>query len=146
MSDTDRFRIDEVTWRDARATLLAIRFEVFVDEQGVPPELEEDAEDPSARHLLVRERSHGAPIATARLLPTGHIGRMAVRKAWRRRGVGSAMLRRLVEMARAQGLEEVFLNAQCAAEDFYRRHGFLAEGEIFEDAGIPHRRMSRPLW
>ncbi|RMG33037.1 MAG: GNAT family N-acetyltransferase [Gammaproteobacteria bacterium] len=144
MTDRD-WTIDTVSWAEARDLLLAIRFEIFVHEQGVPAEMEEDADDPQALHLLVRTVPGGDPIATARLLPNGHIGRMAVRRQWRGRGIGSAMLAQLLSKARRKGLESVFLNAQCAAEAFYRRQGFRPEGAIFEDAGIPHRRMWRPL-
>ncbi len=132
--------IEQVDWNRKKSVLLAIRFAVFVDEQGVPAELEQDARDPDAIHLLATSQV-GEPIATARMLADGHIGRMAVLPDWRRRGIGAAMLRRLVEIASAQGRREVFLHAQCQAEPFYRRHGFVAEGEEFEDAGISHRRM-----
>jgi len=132
--------IAQVDWNQKKPVLLAIRFAVFVDEQGVPPELEQDARDPDAIHLLATSQV-GEPIATARMLADGHIGRMAVLPDWRRRGVGAALLRRLIEIASAQGRREVFLHAQCQAEPFYRRLGFVAEGEEFQDAGISNRRM-----
>ncbi|MGB5200693.1 MAG: GNAT family N-acetyltransferase, partial [Sedimenticolaceae bacterium] len=132
--------IAQVDWNQKRSVLLAIRFAVFVDEQGVPAELEQDSRDPDAIHLLASSQA-GEPVATARLLPDGHIGRMAVMPGWRRRGIGAAMLRRLIEIAAAQGRRQVFVNAQCRAEPFYRRLGFIAEGEEFQDAGISHRRM-----
>ncbi len=145
MSKASRFRIEQVDWVQARDTLLAIRFEVFVDEQGVPAELEEDAGDPQALHLLVWDATGTTPLATGRLLANGHIGRMAVRRDWRGCGIGSAMLERLIALAQQAGLKSVFLNAQCSVEGFYRRHGFRPEGDVFQDAGIAHRRMSRPL-
>ncbi len=132
--------IAQVDWNQKKSVLLAIRFAVFVDEQGVPAELEQDDHDPAAIHLLVTSQA-GEPIATARMLADGHIGRMAVLPAWRCRGIGAATLRRLIEIAAAQGRREVFLHAQCQAEPFYRRLGFVAEGEEFQDAGISHRRM-----
>jgi predicted GNAT family N-acyltransferase len=132
--------IAQVDWNQKKPVLLAIRFAVFVDEQGVPAELEQDALDPDAIHLLATSQV-GEPVATARMLADGHIGRMAVLPGWRRRGIGAAMLRRLIEIASAQGRREVFLHAQCQAEPFYRRLGFVAEGEEFQDAGISHRRM-----
>ncbi len=134
----------EADWACDREILLGIRFAVFVEEQGVPPELEEDAHDPQALHLLAMD-ADGAAIGTARLLPDGHIGRMAVLRDWRGRGVGSALLRELLAAARRRGLNRVFLNAQCAAMPFYERAGFRAEGPVFDDAGIPHRRMGRML-
>ena len=130
-----------VEWCSRRADLLAIRHAVFVHEQGVPIELEHDAHDQLALHLLVTD-ADGRPIATARMLPDGHIGRMAVLPAWRKQGIGSAMLRELVRLANAQRIDKLFLNAQCEAEAFYQLLGFSAEGPIFVDAGIDHRRMS----
>ncbi len=141
---TESFAIETADWQRQRETLLGIRFAVFVEEQGVPPELEEDAADPQALHLLARNAA-GEAVATARLLPDGHIGRMAVLRPWRGRGLGTALLQRLLAIAAERGLEAVHLNAQCSAEGFYARLGFQAEGDVFEDAGIPHRRMRRLL-
>lgn len=131
--------MDFVSWEQDRAALLAIRIEVFVHEQQVPIELEEDSADPLSEHLLATHS--GELIGTARLLPDGHIGRMAVRKHWRKQGVGSQIMRTLIERAREKGLTQVQLNAQCAAEHFYQRHGFSAHGPVFDEAGIPHRHM-----
>ena len=141
---TDQFDLAEVSWERTRETLLGIRFSVFVEEQGVPPELEADALDAEARHLLVTDRT-GLAVATARLLDNGHIGRMAVLASHRGNGLGMRMLRQLMQMAEDAGVQRIYLNAQCSAEGFYQRAGFRAEGEVFEDAGIPHRRMYRVL-
>ena len=84
-------------------------------------------------------------VGTGRLLPDGHIGRMAVLKESRALGVGGAILERLVEEARRRGMPEVVLSAQTHAIGFYRRHGFTEQGEIFEEAGIPHQEMRRAL-
>lgn len=136
--------IRRVDWDRQRNELLAIRFAVFVDEQGVPVELEHDDQDAHALHLLATA-SDGQPVATARMLPDGHIGRMAVLRDWRGRGIGTAMLRTLIRFAAAQGHASVFLHAQCTAEAFYARLGFVGEGGVFEDAGIAHRAMRLPL-
>lgn len=140
----DTITISEVGWLEAGDQLLAVRRTVFIDEQGVPPEMEVDEHDPAARHLLAIDAQR-QPVATARLLANGHIGRMAVMQASRGRGIGTRMLQRLLDMAAEAGLKQAYLNAQCAAEAFYRREGFIPQGEIFEDAGIPHRRMTRQL-
>jgi predicted GNAT family N-acyltransferase len=133
------FGIRRAHWEQDRERLRRVRETVFVQEQQVPAELEWDEWDPSARHLLAVD-AEGGPIGTARLLPNGHIGRMAVLAAWRGQGVGSALLAELLRLADGP----TFLNAQTSALGFYRRHGFRAEGEEFMDAGIPHQRMSHP--
>jgi len=114
-----------------------------VHEQHVPMELEWDDTDADCLHVLAHAGDE--PVGTARMTWSGHIGRMAVRAAWRGRGIGSALLDALMETARARGLTEVYLNAQVSAVHFYQGHGFGAEGEVFLDAGIPHRRMRRAL-
>jgi len=136
--------IEQADWATRRRDLLAVRYAVFVDEQGVPAALEEDEHDRIALHLLARAPD-GTPVGTARLLPDGHIGRMAVLPGWRHRGLGTELLCRLVEVARQRGQSRLMLHAQCHAEPFYRRLGFVAEGEIFDEAGIDHRRMVLPL-
>jgi predicted GNAT family N-acyltransferase len=117
---------------------------VFVCEQGVPEALEWDGLDPACRHV-VAETVAGEAIGTGRLLPDGHVGRMAVTKAWRRAGVGSALLERLVAMARARGDRLVVLHAQAYVTDFYRRAGFDAVGAQFMEAGIAHVEMRKRL-
>lgn len=126
-------------WEQHRQAAGALRHEVFVDEQGVPPELELDDLDAACLHALALAGSE--PVATGRLLPDGHIGRMAVRRGARGAGVGSLVLRALMEAARRRGDSEVVLHAQLAARDFYARHGFEAEGATFMDAGIEHIAM-----
>ncbi|HZR01890.1 MAG TPA: GNAT family N-acetyltransferase [Burkholderiales bacterium] len=134
------FRIRAANWRSDRAKLRAVREAVFVVEQGVPIDLEWDEFDHHSVHCLALSQA-GDPVGTGRLLPDGHIGRMAVLKSWRGQGVGSAILRWLMACARARGLTEVCLNAQEHALDFYAQHGFVVEGKPFLDAGIPHRAM-----
>jgi predicted GNAT family N-acyltransferase len=120
--------------------ILQVRRRVFVEEQGVPLDLELDGLDERCVHLLAKDIG-GQPIATARMTPDGHIGRMAVVRDWRRRGIGTQMLLRLLELAGQRGLSRVYLNAQEQASDFYARLGFSFEGGTFVDAGIAHRRM-----
>lgn len=141
---SDRVRLRSATWTLDREQLLAIRHQVFVTEQGVPLELEEDPSDPLALHLLALD-PQDTPIATGRLLGDGHIGRMAVLRPWRGQGVGRRLLLDLIQSAADLGLQQVFLNAQCEAQGFYAGLGFQPEGEIFYDAGIPHIRMTRPV-
>lgn len=122
---------------------MAVRHEVFVIGQNVPAELEKDGADPYHRHLLVRE--DGRPVGTARMLHSGHIGRVAVIASHRGRGIGRAIMQALFELGQGLGLSQVDLAAQTHAVHFYERLGFVAEGEVFYEAGIPHRRMVKKL-
>lgn len=137
-------KITTGSWEQLRAQAQPIRFEVFVDEQKVPAAIELDEMDPHCVHAVAYDDA-GQPLATGRLLPDGHIGRMAVRKAGRGQGVGGAVLQALIAAARARGDAEVILNAQVHAEGFYQRHGFAREGEQFMEAGIPHITMRARL-
>ena len=139
--NSSSFEIRRAAWDRDEDSLRRIREQVFVQEQKVPLELELDSRDQGALHLLA-ETMDRQPIGTARMLPDGHIGRMAVLPEWRCRGVASALLRELVHIAREQGHSRPYLNAQTHALDFYRHRGFVAKGEEFMDAGISHRRMA----
>lgn len=142
----DQFHVEICTWARAseREALVAVREDVFVHEQHVPPELEIDADDVRSTHVLARALD-GAPIGTGRLTPAGVIGRMAVLRDWRGRGVGTMVLHTLLDLARSSQLDGVSLHAQCTAAPFYARHGFTAEGNEFEEAGIAHIAMRRAL-
>ena len=130
-------------WHEARERASPIRFEVFVREQRVPAEIELDDMDAKCLHALAFHQEK--PVGTGRLLPDGHIGRMAVLKPHRGKGIGAAMLERLIEAARARGDREVALSAQVHAVPFYRVHGFVEEGAEYEEAGIVHQAMRRVL-
>ena len=130
-------------WEAARAEASRIRFAVFVEEQRVPREIELDDNDAACVHALAF--IEGEVVGTGRLLPDGHIGRMAVLQAHRGTGVGSEILKALIEAARARGDRSVALSAQTHALEFYRRHGFAPEGEVYEEAGITHQAMRLPL-
>jgi predicted GNAT family N-acyltransferase len=130
-------------WHEARERASPIRFEVFVREQRVPAEIELDDMDAKCLHALAFHQAK--VVGTGRLLPDGHIGRMAVLKPYRGKGLGAAMLERLIEAARARGDREVALSAQVHAVPFYRAHGFVEEGVEYEEAGIAHQAMRRVL-
>ena len=123
---------------------MPVRFTVFVQEQGVPREIELDAHDPRCVHALALDDA-GNAVGTGRLLPDGHIGRMAVLTQWRGRGVGGSILDALIAEARRRGFAEVALSAQVHALAFYRAHGFKPVGGIYDEAGIPHQAMRRAL-
>ena len=144
--DSHSFVVRRAAWAADRVALSVIRREVFVVEQRVPEHEEWDDRDAVSEHVMAIA-ADGSVIGTGRLLPhghigrIGHIGRMAVRKPWRGRGVGSALLTELIAMARERGFSETRLHAQTHALGFYRRHGYTPLGEEFMEAGIPHYEM-----
>ncbi len=127
-------------WPQDSAALRLVREKVFVEEQHVPVKLEWDGLDPECLHLIAQD-AEGNPIGTGRLLPDGHIGRMAVLQEWRGHGVGTALLLALMEAGRKRGFRKLILASQVRAMPFYEKQGFIAEGGVFDDAGIPHRHM-----
>ncbi|WP_020119919.1 GNAT family N-acetyltransferase [Streptomyces canus] len=140
-----------------REACFTVRKEVFVGEQGVPEDIEYDAYDAGALHVLA-VREDGVPLGTGRLLfgdaaagktggdaSVGSLGRLAVTPQARGLGVGAALVRAVEEAARARGLTAVDLHAQTHALGFYERLGYVAYGPEFPDAGMPHRAMRRVL-
>lgn len=136
------------TWDELGADAGRIRTDVFVREQRIPAELEWDEADRQAVHAVAYNRL-GQPLATGRLLPandgTSKIGRMAVHQVLRGCGVGQQVLRALADAAQLRGDQRIELHAQRTARDFYARLGFTAQGEPFEEAGIPHVTMASAL-
>ena len=127
--------------------LVALRTRVFVEEQGVPPEVEQDDRDTTAVHVLSRDGS-GRVVATGRLLVEGErasIGRMAADASVRGRGHGAAVLAELHRQAVLRGVREVELHAQVTARRFYERAGYVAVGDDYVEAGITHVTMVRRL-
>lgn len=142
MSNSNAFVVQRAEWVVDGARLAEIRRAVFVVEQQVPEVEEWDGKDDESRHVIALS-GDGLALGTGRLLPDGRIGRMAVLKAWRGRGVGSALLRELIAIAGECGFRETRLHAQTHALAFYRKHGYVALGEEFMEAGIPHYEMCR---
>lgn len=138
-------KIIQADWNQYQSELTRIRHEVFVDEQGVPESMEVDEHDLESIHFLVFLKADNKAIATARLLPDGYIGRMAVLKPYRNQSAGSILLETVIETARSKFIDNLILNAQTEARKFYERAGFTADGEEFIEAGIPHIRMTRKL-
>lgn len=125
------------TWADLSALAREVRHTVFVIEQSVPESLEIDASDAVSLHVVVQD-THGRAIGTGRLLPDGHIGRIAVLKPLRGHGIGERMMRALMNAARDRGHTGVELSAQCHAAQFYERLGFKQLGDVYQEAGIAH--------
>src|SRR5688572_5062658 len=135
-----RMRIELGDWQSMRQWAELLRFSVFVEEQHVPAEIELDAFDLLSVHAVAFDANDRA-VGTGRLLPDGHIGRMAVAKPARGSGVGSALLKVLMAEARRRGHTHAVLSAQTHAAAFYRKHGYCAYGDEYDDAGIPHIDM-----
>lgn len=141
-------RVEVGTWQTLGAVAAQVRNEVFIQEQGIPVDMERDQADESAVHAVVRNRL-GLAVGTGRLLQhgpgVGRIGRMAVNRVLRGSNLGRDVLRALMQTAAQRGDHEVLLHAQRTAEGFYTRLGFTPRGEPFEEAGIVHIEMSHPL-
>lgn len=140
-----RYFVEPANWQQDADTLRQLREAVFIVEQKVSREDECDGQDPQCLHVLARSSEDRRPIGTGRITPTGKIGRMAVLPDWRGRGVGSAMLQALVDLARSRNMTRLYLHAQLSAIAFYERHGFVVSGPQFEEAGIEHRKMQLDL-
>ena len=130
-------------WQEAAQEAYLIRKQVFIEEQGVPEDMELDEHDPLAKHALAYQ--DGLCVGTGRLvrLDNHHaqIGRMAVLSAYRNQDIGSAILSSLITLAQAEGVSTLVLHSQISATPFYTKFGFVAEGPIYDEAGIPHRNM-----
>jgi predicted GNAT family N-acyltransferase len=136
--------IHSANWIEDGAFIQSIRFEVFVREQNVPIDLEIDGLDDECFHALAKG-PNGEAIGTARMQKDGHIGRIAVLKKFRRKGIGTDLVEFFIDKATTMGLIEVELNAQTHALDFYEELGFERTGDIFTEANMPHIRMVRPI-
>ena len=137
-------RVELMSWEQAQPTAGPLRFAIFVGEQNVPSGIELDDQDANCVHAVAFDVDNKA-IGTGRLLPDGTIGRMAVVKEWRRRGIGVEILTALIDEARKRGHTEAVISAQLQAAEFYREQGFVAEGKVYEEAGILHQKMRKKL-
>ena len=136
----------EVTERPQMEQAWVIRRRVFIEEQHVPEELEMDEDDAQAFHALALDGN--APVGCGRMVAHDEfvkIGRMAVLRERRGEGIGRTILTFLMGCARQHGFSRAVLHAQLTAEGFYLKNGYVPEGEVFDEAGIPHRRMCREL-
>lgn len=126
--------------------VFALRFEVFVDEQNVPPEIEIDEKDDNAIHIIAEEE--GVTVGCARAVlseNSAYIGRIAVKKNLRGRHIGIQICRFVIDYCEEQGCKYIWLNAQVQAQGFYEKLGFKSEGEPFMEAGIEHIKMSMEI-
>ena len=123
----------------------ALRYEVFVHEQNVPPEIELDEEDKHATHIIAEENRYAVGCARLLIQDGGHIGRLAVKKSKRGQGIGKEICRFIIELCRERGLKRVWLNSQLHAVGFYEKLGFSPCGDTFFEAGIEHIEMELTL-
>ncbi|MEE9142872.1 MAG: GNAT family N-acetyltransferase [Gammaproteobacteria bacterium] len=137
-------QISLADWKTNEEAIRSVRDAVFVREQNIPAFCEYDGCDPTCVHV-VANGTDGGTIGTGRLSEDGRIGRIAVVASHRGSGVGRAMLEQLIRTASDNGLDQVFLHAQTVAVRFYEQLGFVAEGPVFDEDGIPHRRMAKQL-
>jgi len=137
-------QVELADWQHDHQALSAIRTQVFVEEQHVPIELEIDPQDEKCIHIKATI-AQGQIVGTARLLPSRYIGRMCVLKSYRQQGIGGKMLQYLIDFSIQQGFKNVKLNAQLSALPFYQKFGFIADSEIFLEAGIEHKHMTLKL-
>jgi len=140
---SSRINIRVADWADDKAALEKIRRAVFINEQKVPEELEWDEYDLSSTHFLVTINDN--PVAVARLKPDGQIGRMAVLREYRHQGIGRKLLQYVLQNAARQKLQQLYLHAQVDAVAFYEKQGFTAYGDVFYEAEIAHRAMSKNI-
>lgn len=135
------------SWKEAEVDAFLVRQAVFILEQGVPAQLELDEFDPVATHVLAYQDDRC--IGTGRLVPLGaeraQIGRMAVLAQFRGKGVGKQILQKLIHTAKLQEVRHIILHSQVSAIPFYEKLGFQAQGDIYDEAGIPHRNMMLTL-
>lgn len=138
------FHVELKSWEEARPTAAPLRYGVFMEEKYALPGIELDDLDAQCVHALALDET-GATVATGRMQPDGAIGRMAVLKDWRRRGLGEAIIQALTEEARRRGYPEVSLTAPLQAAEFYRELGFVADGKVLKEAGLLMQRMRKSL-
>jgi predicted GNAT family N-acyltransferase len=129
------------------ADALAVRRAVFVEEQGVPEEIEVDGEDDAATHFVAYDGDR--PIGAARLREVesgvGKVERVAVRRPRRGEGIGRALMAELERTAASAGIETLTLHAQTHVESFYDDLGYETTSDVFEEAGIEHVEMEKDI-
>ena len=151
----DVFEIIQGDWADLQTDAVTVRRAVFVKEQGIDESEEWDDDDARSHHVVLRSKA-GLVIGTGRLIPPageaapnsdqiGKIGRMAVIKSCRSTGVGQRLLTALLDEAKRRQMTHIRISAQLAAKALYERAGFVAEGDVYDEVGIPHQAMVKRL-
>jgi predicted GNAT family N-acyltransferase len=136
---SDSIKIFETSWSQSSKEISEVRYNVFVVEQSVPSEIEMDGKDSDCIHFLALKKSK--PIGAARLQKYGKIERVSVLREYRSKGIGTAIMKRVIETAKNLNVEKVYLHSQMDSKIFYQRLGFIELGQIFFEANIPHIEM-----
>ena len=131
-------------WRQEKELMMRVRTPVFVKEQRVPHDIEIDEFDPLYLHVIATD-ADGNPVGTARMSDDGHIGRCAVLKQYRGRGIGAFLVTMLIDKAVDSGLRSVCLNSQVSAVPFYEKLGFVSNGPEYIEANIVHAPMVKKI-
>ena len=140
---SDHYKIIITDYQSYAEDIRSVRTEVFVVEQSVPVELEHDEHDETALHAVVFVE--GLAVATGRMLEDGHIGRIAVLRNQRGKGVGKLVMQTFLQRAKERKLNKVWLSSQCHAHQFYVNLGFVCVGEKYQEAGIDHIKMTKAI-
>ena len=142
---SQEFTIEQIVWHSPKQGLLkAVREAVFIEEQKVPLYIEWDEHDADAIHLLALDSS-GQAIGCARILKKGRVGRMAVLRGWRGKGLGQALLDEAIKICKGLGMQTVAISSQTHAIAFYQKAGFSVTSEAYIDANIWHVDMQRAI-
>ena len=136
---SDSIKIVETSWDQSSKEISEVRHKVFVVEQSIPPEIEMDGKDSDCIHFLALKQSK--PIGAARLQKYGKIERVSVLRDYRHKGIGSAIIKMVIEKARNMDIEKIYLHSQMDSKNFYQQLGFFQHGEIFFEADKPHIEM-----
>lgn len=138
----NNLKVEIVKWIDGYAPLSMIREKVFIEEQKVTPQLEWDGKDEEAIHFLAYQDEKVIGCARAFVIENHmQLGRMAVLKEYRNKGIGSFLIEKAITTAKLNQLSKISISAQCHAIDFYKKFGFEVTSEIYLDAGISHQDM-----
>jgi predicted GNAT family N-acyltransferase len=139
------FRVVISDYQTQNDAIRAVRTEVFLVEQEIPPELEYDNDDLTCLHAVAWNGDLAVGTARLDVKQEGRIGRVAVLKNYRRQGIGSMLMHSLEESAKSNGLRRIWFHSQVSAVPFYLSLGYRPYGEEYLEANIPHLSMEKEL-
>ncbi len=139
MPETKSILITETSWSEHSEDIIRIRDAVFIREQAVPKNIEMDGKDAECIHFLIYKEDD--PVGTARIKMGGKIERVSILEPHRKKGLGSKLMKFIIDTAKKKGLEKIYLHSQMGSIGFYKNLGFIEKGEVFQEAGIDHVPM-----